>query len=102
MQHAVHALGRLDQLRQTHNVALDHSQPRIALEVLKIVGRALIKAVKHRHLRGALIQQHLGRCGAHQARTADNEKAVRLDRKGGGRCAHEDHRGKAEFGTPRQ
>ena len=62
MQHAVHALGRRKQLRQMHDVALHQLQSRVALQVLQVVGRTLVEAVKHRHLSRTPFQQHLGRC----------------------------------------
>ena len=70
VQHAVHALGGLDQLRQPHHVALHQLQPRVALQMLDVVGRALEEAVEDRHRRRALAQHHLGRRRADQARAA--------------------------------
>ena len=82
MQHAVDALGRRQQLRQPHHVALHHLEPRIVLDVPDGLARALEEAVEDRHLAGPFGQQQLGGGRPDQAGAADDQEAAAAQRNG--------------------
>lgn len=75
VQHAIHAIGRGQQVGQAHQVAAHHFHARIALQVGDGLGRAKGEVVQQDHLAHAGGQQRVGGVRAHQAGGAGDQDA---------------------------